>query len=80
MSIQPENNRVGESLAAAVMMFMPVTIGYYLVFFGFDFWGLPVLYVFAGGIVLAMGGSALAAFAVYKLANFLIARVRNYGH
>lgn len=69
MDTEKQSNPVATALAAAIMLVMPLTIGYYLVLLGFGRLDLPPIYVFVGGCVIAMGGSALLAWAAYKLAS-----------
>lgn len=67
MNIEKQGNRVAGALAVAIMMAMPITIGYYLVRLGFVELGLPPIFAFLSGILIAMGGSALLAWVTYKL-------------
>lgn len=62
-----QGNRIAISLAAAIMMVMPLTIGYYLVLAGFGQLDFPTIYIFSLGCLISMGGSALIAWVVYKL-------------
>lgn len=71
MGNEKQGNRAATSLAAAIMMVMPLTIGYYLVLFDFGRLDFPPIFVFLGGCIIAMGGSALLAWVTYKLVSRL---------
>lgn len=55
MGNEKQGNRAATSLAAAIMMVMPLTIGYYLVLFDFGRLDFPPIFVFLGGCIIAMG-------------------------
>jgi hypothetical protein len=68
MQTKNKGNRLPIALAAAIMMVMPTTIGYYLVNAGFGYLDMPPIFIFISGCVIAMGGSAILSWVVYKLA------------
>lgn len=67
MNTEKQSSPIATALAAAIMMVMPLTIGYYLVRAGFGALDFPPIYVFFGGFLIAVGGSALLAWVAYKL-------------
>lgn len=67
MSSEKQGNRIATSLAAAIMLVMPITIGYYLMLAGFGGLDLSPIFIILGGCFIAMGGSALLAWGAYKL-------------
>lgn len=67
MNTSERPNRVAVAFASAIMLVLPLTIGYYLVALGFLWWNLPAIYLLMLGFVIAVGGSALLALCVYQL-------------
>ncbi|PRW84441.1 hypothetical protein C7A10_28820 [Pseudomonas fluorescens] len=68
MITQEIGNRIAVGLAAAIMLVMPSTIGFYLLRWNFHWWGLPPVVPFMGGCYIAIVGSALVAWIAYKVA------------
>lgn len=68
MDTKNKGNRLPIALAAAIMMVMPATIGYYLGYAGFGNLDMRPIFIFISGCVIAMGGSAILSWVVYKLA------------
>lgn len=69
MSTIKQGNRIATALAAAIMLVMPTTVGYYLLLGGFTDLNAPPVLLFLGGCLIAIGGSAILAWGVYKLAD-----------
>ncbi|WP_147464735.1 hypothetical protein [Pseudomonas cannabina] len=70
-STEDKSNRIAVALAAAIMMVTPLTFGYYLIYAGFGELSVPPIFLLLGGSFIAIGGSAVLAWSVYKLGTRL---------
>lgn len=70
-----KSTRLAAALASAIMMFFPITIGYYML--RFNLWiGSPAVVLLAVYTVISVGVSAIIAFLAYKLVVYIGSRVR----